>query len=78
MAEIDRRTWSEEDDEAIKDLVKLYGTKRWAAVAEQLAAQYQIEGRTSKQCRERWHNHLDPNINKEPWSEKEEDLLFEK
>lgn len=26
----------------------------------------------------RWHNHLDPNINKENWSEKEEQILFSK
>jgi hypothetical protein len=30
--------------------------KRWAAIAQQLP------GRIAKQCRERWHNHLDPGI----------------
>ena len=30
----------------------------WAEVAKS------IEGRTAKQCRERWMNHLDPNVNK--------------
>ena len=25
----------------------------------------------------RWHNHLDPSINKKPWSEKEERIIFE-
>jgi hypothetical protein len=28
-------------------------------------------GRIGKQCRERWHNHLNPDINKEEWSETE-------
>ena len=30
-------------------------------------------GRTSKQCRERWHNHLNPDICKEPWTEAEDE-----
>ena len=33
-------------------------------------------GRIGKQCRERWHNHLNPDIKKEEWSEQEEWLLF--
>ena len=39
---------------------------------------YQFKNRSGKQCRERWHNHLDPNINKDYWSEKEENILFMK
>jgi myb proto-oncogene protein len=26
------------------------------------------EGRIGKQCRERWHNHLNPDIKKDDWS----------
>ena len=32
--------------------------------------------RTAKQLRERWHNHLDPAINKGPWTEAEDKLLI--
>ena len=35
-----------------------------------------LPGRTGKQCRERWCNHLCPNINKSPWSLEEEMLLL--
>ena len=28
-------------------------------------------------CILRWHNHLDPNINKKPWTEEEEHIIFE-
>jgi myb proto-oncogene protein len=38
---------------------------------------FHLKGRSGKQCRERWHNHLDPNINKEPWNDKEEKIIFE-
>ena len=33
--------------------------------------------RTGKQCRERWFNHLDPQLKKEPWSEDEDRALLE-
>ena len=32
---------------------------------------------TGKQCRERWHNQLDPNIKKEVWSEEEDRILLQ-
>ena len=36
-----------------------------------------LPGRIGKQCRERWHNHLDPNITKRKWT-MQEDLLIVK
>lgn len=36
-----------------------------------------IPSRNGKQCRERWHNQLDPAIKKTPWSKEEEALLHE-
>jgi|JI6StandDraft_1071083.scaffolds.fasta_scaffold09221_3 hypothetical protein len=35
-----------------------------------------MSGRLGKQCRERWHNHLNPNIIKADWSFSEEWILF--
>jgi hypothetical protein len=35
-----------------------------------------LPGRIGKQCRERWHNHLNPKIKKIGWSEEEEWILF--
>ena len=32
--------------------------------------------RAGKQCRERWHNHLRPDIKRGPWTEEEERLLI--
>ena len=40
--------------------------RKWSTIAQQLP------GRISKQCRERWHNHLNPAISKDPWTEKED------
>mmetsp|Transcript_126445 Transcript_126445/g.188671 ORF Transcript_126445/g.188671 Transcript_126445/m.188671 type:complete len:348 (+) Transcript_126445:163-1206(+) len=64
--------WSSEEDEMVVELVGVYGPKSWSVIAKHL------KGRIGKQCRERWHNHLDPNINREPWTEEEDDLLIEK
>lgn len=35
-----------------------------------------MPGRIGKQCRERWHNHLNPKIKKIPWSPDEEWILY--
>ena len=38
------------------ELVKKHGQQRWTVIADYL------HGRIGKQCRERWHNHLRPDI----------------
>lgn len=42
-----------------------------------LVSRYNIRGRTAKQCRERWHNHLDPDIDKKFWTREEELFIFD-
>lgn len=54
----DRRAWSNDEDEAIRTLVTTYGTKSWSVIANHIKNDFDITGRTGKQCRERWHNHL--------------------
>jgi hypothetical protein len=34
-------------------------------------------GRIGKQCRERWHNHLNPDIKKTPWTEEEDRTIVQ-
>lgn len=73
-----RRPWTPQEDAAIIQLVALENTRQWSIIAEKLSTAYKISGRTGKQCRERWHNHLDPAVNKTPWGLDEEMTLFEK
>ncbi|XAR70878.1 hypothetical protein NMG60_11027913 [Bertholletia excelsa] len=68
--ELIKGPWSKEEDEIITELVKKYGAKKWSTIAQHLP------GRIGKQCRERWHNHLNPNINKEAWTQEEELTLI--
>ena len=65
------------EDEAILQLVEVYGIKKWTVVAQKMAELFHISGRSGKQCRERYHNHLDPHVNKQPWLEQEEKIIFE-
>ena len=65
----ERRVWSAEEDVQIAALVAEHGTRSWSVIANKLPT------RTGKQCRERWHNHLDPIINKGEWTP-EEDLAL--
>jgi len=65
----ERRVWSAEEDIRIAELVAEHGTKSWSVIAAKLPT------RSGKQCRERWHNHLDPEINKGEWT-LEEDLAM--
>jgi Myb-like DNA-binding domain len=61
--------WSEEEDEKLTHLVSTYGPRCWAAIATEL------QNRNGKQCRERWLNHLDPEISKQPWTPDEDATL---
>lgn len=53
-----RKLWSEEEDEAISQLVEAYGTRRWTYIAKKLQESFHVFGRSGKQCRERhlYHN----------------------
>mmetsp|Transcript_13602 Transcript_13602/g.27405 ORF Transcript_13602/g.27405 Transcript_13602/m.27405 type:complete len:769 (+) Transcript_13602:87-2393(+) len=64
--------WTREEDEQILALVAQHGAKKWSSIANN------IVGRSGKQCRERWHNHLNPNINKsKTWTAEEDRIIIE-
>ena len=73
-----RKLWGKTEDEAIKTLVAEFGQKKWTLIAHKLKERYNIGNRTGKQCRERWHNHIDPDIKTEPISKEEEKVIFER
>ena len=63
--------WSKEEDGELIRLVAKFGTRKWSSVSRAL------NGRVGKQCRERWNNHLRPDIRRGSWSTKEESKLIE-
>ena len=65
-----KKSWTPEEDNMLVELIEKYGPQKWTFIAEHLV------GRIGKQCRERWHNHLNPNIKKDQWEDREEWLLY--
>ncbi|XP_077348944.1 myb-related protein A isoform X5 [Lithobates pipiens] len=63
--------WTKEEDQRVIDLVEQYGPKKWSIIAKHL------HGRIGKQCRERWHNHLNPQVKKSSWTEEEDRVIYE-
>jgi hypothetical protein len=66
----EKKIWKPEEDEKLKRLISETRPFKWSLIASKM------EGREGKQCRERWYNHLNPEIVKGPWSSKEEWLLY--
>jgi myb proto-oncogene protein len=48
--------WTDIEDRLLLHLVNIDGPQKWTVIANHLP------GRIGKQCRERWHNHLNPMI----------------
>ncbi|RZC80532.1 hypothetical protein C5167_043109 [Papaver somniferum] len=63
--------WTMEEDRLLVHLVGQFGMRKWSQIAQTL------RGRIGKQCRERWHNHLRPNIKKDVWTEDEDRILIQ-
>jgi len=70
--------WTAEEDTNLKQLITELANeergviKNWGEVANK------ISGRTSKQCRERWYNHLDPTIKRGNYTPEEDALIIAK
>ncbi|BBN04219.1 protein MpR2R3-MYB3 [Marchantia polymorpha subsp. ruderalis] len=63
--------WSQEEDELLREQVRVYGIERWARVAEGLP------GKTSRQCRRRWNMFLNVVSKRGGWTDEEDNLLLE-
>ncbi|KAL1515652.1 hypothetical protein AB1Y20_002270 [Prymnesium parvum] len=71
-----KHIWKVAEDEMLYHLVTTSlddgGKVRWSAVGAQM------NGRSGKQCRERWHNHLSPDVNKAEWTAQEDAAIVQK
>ena len=61
-----------EEDMKLRKLVEEYGENNWNTISEKM------EGRNTRQCRERWRYYLSPDINNDPWTAEEDKLLDQK
>jgi Myb-like DNA-binding domain len=61
--------WTPSEDHRLLALVNELGAEKWVVIASRLGS------RTGKQCRERWHNHVNPILNKSPFTLEEEEAI---
>ena len=72
-AMVSKGLWTKEEDDLLKKLVLESPGSRaeWSTIATRMKT------RNSKQCRERWLNHLNPHIRKGEWSAEEEEIFID-
>lgn len=74
-----KSTWQPTEDAILRELVAIHGKKHWQKIANELNERIGgTSNRAGKQCRERWLNHLDNVITKNPWSCQEDLTLLTK
>ncbi|KAL8293024.1 hypothetical protein RQP46_000718 [Phenoliferia psychrophenolica] len=66
-----RGPWTKDEDAKLEGLVAQFGSEKWVVIAAEMGS------RSGKQCRERWHNHLDPTINKGEWTTAEDEIIHQ-
>ncbi|KAL6544485.1 hypothetical protein OROMI_023347 [Orobanche minor] len=64
--------WSKEEDDKLRRAVDIYGLRNWVAIEK-----FSGLGRPAKNCRLRWLNYLRPNLKKYPFTQEEEELIFQ-
>ena len=64
--------WTPEEDELLRESVKVNGLKNWTTVSGM------IPGRNPKQCRERWTSKLDPNLSHQCFTPQEDATIIMK
>jgi len=69
-----KQIWKASEDERLQQLVAAAtadgGKVRWSTIGAQML------GRSGKQCRERWHNHLSPDVSKSDWTAEEDAAII--
>lgn len=74
--------WTQDEDNLLTESVDKFGTKAWSQVSRLInsALHHEKPIRQGKHCRERWHNHLNPDLkskyNVETEWTLEEDILL--
>lgn len=68
--QLKKHAWTPEEDAILQRIVSQEGAKSWTKVAAHLPH------RMGRQCRERWFNHLAPEVKKGYWTAEEDHLII--
>lgn len=66
-----KAAWTPEEDDVLKALIATHGACNWSSIAKG------IPGRSSKSCRLRWCNQLNPAVKRSAFTEEEDRLILE-
>ena len=77
---IPRVPWTDAQDALLMKLVMEIGIGRWPEISKRFDAHYAQadpghSGRAGKQCRERWYNHLSPQVSKSEFTPEEDEAI---
>lgn len=64
--------FSEDEDKKLKRLVEKHGPANWYMISKQM------KNRNPRQCKDRWEKFLAPNINRKPYTDKEDYIIYSK
>jgi hypothetical protein len=73
----DRGIWTPSEDSLLTLYIEKVGIKKWRKIHQAITSAYPLFNKSSKQCRERWYNYLNPVIQKSEWTTNEIDLVFQ-
>ena len=66
-----KSAWTPDEDARLLTLIAQHGPSNWSRIAVDMVS------RIGKQCRERWHNHLSPNVKTDSFSADEDRAIME-
>jgi hypothetical protein len=73
-----KQGWTTSEDEILLKIVSSRGAKAWSSIAKEINALVHngSDVRLGRHCRERWFNHVDPELKKGEWTEGEDQHLI--
>ena len=79
-AKVSEKIWSNEEDLLLSKLINKRGARNWTSLAKEINSLLHNSKprRHGKHCRERWFNHLNPELLKGQWTEEEDSYIVRK
>lgn len=68
----DLSSWSKADDEKLSEILKKHKTKNWDDIAAEFG-----NGKSPKECNDRWVRYLKPGVRKGQWTDQEDRIVIE-
>ncbi|CAD8163624.1 unnamed protein product [Paramecium pentaurelia] len=65
-----KQKWNIKEDYLLQKLVAAYGNK-WNQISKH------FKGKSNKQCMERYNNCLNPNLNRKPFTQEEDEIIYQ-